>query len=302
MAKYPTIVTVIVLIGLIGVGAYFLTGGFSAKVDQPQNTNTNQSSTNDKATTTQERGPTSIIGTSVEGRNITAYHYGQGDTELLFIGGIHGGYAWNTVLLAYELVDYLAEHPEAVPSDVTVTVIPVLNPDGLETVVGTTSRFSLSDVPSSSGETIPGRFNANNVDLNRNFDCEWQASGVWQNTKVSGGDNAFSEPESQAIKTYIEMNMPSAVIAWYSAAGGVFASNCRNGVLSETRTITNIYADASGYKAYEDFDFYETTGDMVNWIAKNNIPAISVLLSNHTDVEWDKNWKGIEALLENYAD
>jgi hypothetical protein len=40
---------------------------------------------------------------------------------------------------------------------------------------------------------------------------------------------------------------------------------------------------------------------MVNWLAKNNIPAISVLLSTHTDVEWDKNLSGIKALLQYYG-
>ncbi|MEK7586773.1 MAG: hypothetical protein AAB453_02805, partial [Patescibacteria group bacterium] len=64
---------------------------------------------------------------------------------------------------------------------------------------------------------------------------------------------------------------------------------------------TTLFAKASGYKEYNDFDFYEITGDMVNWLAKINIPAISVLLSDHENVEWNKNKAGIEALLKNYA-
>jgi hypothetical protein len=72
--------------------------------------------------------------------------------------------------------------------------------------------------------------------------------------------------------------------------------------LPETKTLTNLYAQASGYKANEEFNFYAITGDMVNWLAKNNIPAISVLLTNHTDVEWDKNKKGIDAILEYYGE
>ena len=31
------------------------------------------------------------------------------------------------------------------------------------------------------------KVHGNTVDLNRNFDCEWKAKGVWQNTAVSGG-------------------------------------------------------------------------------------------------------------------
>ena len=71
--------------------------------------------------------------------------------------------------------------------------------------------------------------------------------------------------------------------------------------MSETSAITDIYAKASGYPAHEEFDFYEITGDMVDWLAKNNIPAISVLLTTREDVEWTKNLAGIKALFEHYA-
>ncbi len=164
-----------------------------------------------------------------------------------------------------------------------------------------TDIFTAADVNTSESIQVAGRFNGNNVDLNRNFDCDWQTKAVWQSTPVSGGNAAFSEPESQAVKTYIEAHKPTAVVVWYSSVGGVFASNCHKGVLPETTAITNIYATASKYPAYASFDFYETTGDMVNWLAKNNIPAISVLLTNHTDTEWDKNKAGIDALFAHYA-
>ena len=242
-----------------------------------------------------------VIGTSVENRGITAYHYGTGTEELLFIGGIHGGYEWNTVLVAYEMMDYLEKNPTVIPENLKITVIPVLNPDGLNKTVGTTSRFTKDDVPKVLEETIAGRFNAHTVDLNRNFDCDWQATGKWQNKDVSGGTNAFSEPESQAIEKYVDAHKLTAVVVWYSSAGGVFASNCHNGVSEETQLLTSIYAKASGYPAYKSFDFYTITGDMVNWLAKKNIPAISVLLTTHTDTEWSKNKAGIEAVLKHYA-
>ena len=245
--------------------------------------------------------PTEIIGTSAGDHDIVAYHYGSGDKEILFVGGIHGGYEWNTSLVAYQLMDYLKATPEAIPAGVKVTVIPVLNPDGLNKVIGTTDRFTRADIPTSLNATIPGRFNANTVDLNRNFDCDWQAKGTWQNTTVSGGGAAFSEPESQAIRDYVSAHAISAAIVWYSAAGGVYASNCHNGILPETTTLTDLYAKASGYKAYEEFDFYALTGDMVNWLAKKNIPAISVLLTTHEDTEWTKNLAGIKAILTHYA-
>lgn len=310
MNSKKIIVGLVALVIIAGV-AYFLTKGGASQV--PEQQSSEQPSTlpptptppEEVASSTQpaeqpaQAEPTSVLGTSVGERAITAYHFGTGDTELLFVGGIHGGYSWNTALVAYELVDYLTKHPEAVPANERVTVIPVLNPDGLYKVTGKDGVFTAADVPAAA-DTVAGRFNGNTVDLNRNFDCDWQAKGVWQTKQVSGGGAAFSEPESQAIKSYIDAHTPAAVVVYYSSAGGVFSSNCHNGVLPETAALTKLYADASGYKAYENFDYYEITGDMVNWLAKEGIPAISVLLTNHTDTEWNKNLAGVQAVLEKY--
>lgn len=299
-----TIIALVVIIILIGVGIYFINK--DTAVVEPIVPVVEQS----EATTT----PTvvdktkTVIGTSVGGRDITAYHYyGQATTtkEVLFVGGIHGGYEWNTAAVAYETMNYLQANPTVVPANLKVTVIPVLNPDGLAKVLKSTSTsmsLSASDVSTDKAVLESGRFNGNTVDLNRNFDCDWQTSAKWQDKTVSGGTAAFSEPESKAIKSYIEANKPAGVVVWYSAAGGVFASNCHgDDVLAETKTLTDVFAKASGYKAYQSFNFYETTGDMTNWLAKNNIPAISVLLTNHTDTEWTKNKAGVEAILKHYA-
>ena len=297
-------IIVFIVIALIGFGSYFLFVGQGDKAEEKADMTTGatqQPQEGEQTSEAQGKEDESIIGRSVQGRGITAYHYGGGDKEIIFVGGIHGGYSWNTVLVAYETMDYLKANPGAIPGNVRVTVVPVLNPDGLNKVVGAAGRFAKGDVPLSQELRISGRFNANNVDLNRNFDCDWQSTGKWQNTTVSGGSETFSEPESSAIRDYIKARKPAAVVVFYSAAGGVFASSCHNGILPETSAITNIYSKASGYPAYESFDFYKVTGDMVNWLAKNNIPAISVLLSNHEDTEWNKNQAGIEALLKRYA-
>lgn len=312
-----TIIVAIIII-IIGIGGYFfMQGGWSSDISLNQDSdsqitdsmmNGNDDEKTDENMMEAKDLSKTIIGKSTEGRDITAYHYYSPsetkeniNTELLFVGGIHGGYSWNTALVAYETMDYLTKNSDSIPENIKVTVIPSLNPDGQNKVVGTADRFTKSDVPTSIDDRIPGRFNANDVDLNRNFDCDWQTDAVWQNKVVSGGSAPFSEPESLAIKNYIEENNPNAVIVWYSSAGGVFASSCHDGVLSKTEDITSVYAKASGYKEYKSFDFYEVTGDMVNWLAKKKIPAISVLLTTHEDAEWSKNQAGIEALLKYYA-
>ncbi len=293
-----TIIIIVVIIAIVAV--YFISkGGSKDQEPAPQTPVTTNNSTPATTTALVVDTTKTVIGKSVEGRDITVYHYGTGSTEVLFVGGIHGGYGWNTALVAYQLSDYLKANPTIVPENVKVTVIPVLNPDGLYKVVGTTTgNFTAS---AAATDTVSGRFNGNTVDLNRNFDCDWQATGKWQSRSVSGGSSAFSEPESLAIKNYVESKNPAGVVVWYSAAGGVFASNCHGGVLSETNAIMNAYAKASGYPASSVFDFYATTGDMTNWLAKINVPAISVLLTNHTDTEWTKNQAGVRAVLDYYS-
>jgi murein tripeptide amidase MpaA len=242
------------------------------------------------------------IGTSVAGEPIMAYHYGTGEAEVVLVSGIHGGYSWNTALLGNELVAYFEDNEDIIPDNVRVTVIPVANPDGLLRVAPDVTDFSASDITATESQKVAARFNANEVDLNRNFNCEWEETGTWQSRSVSGGDEPFSEPESRAIRDYIESQQPAAFIAYYSAAGGVFASNCNNGVLPATRTLTNLYAEAANYDAFEEFDYYEITGDMVNWVASLDIPAISILLTDHTQTELNKNIRGIDAVLTQVSD
>lgn len=242
-----------------------------------------------------------IIGYSEKGRPINSRIFGDGERNVVFIGGIHGGYEWNTVLLSYELIDYLDQNPDVVPDNLTVTVVPVMNPDGLEVVVGSAERFAYSDVPAES-ETIPGRFNANGVDLNRNFDCDWQPESTWRGQTVPAGSQAFSETEAHALRQFTLKNKPSAIIFFHSAAGAVYASSCDGEVAPETKKLMNVYANAANYRAEESFDHYEINGDAGDWLSTIDVPSISVELTNHEDVEWERNKAGVEAVLRHFSE
>ena len=242
-----------------------------------------------------------VIGQSVEGRKIESYKYGEGEREVVFVGGVHGGYEWNSVLLAYQFLDYLDQNPKIIPENISIIVVPSLNPDGVYKVVGKEGRFSKSDVSTSTKVLSSGRFNANNVDLNRNFDCKWKPKSTWQSKVVSAGEQAFSEPETFALKNLIDSNRPDAFVFWHSKAGAVYASECRDGILPETLDIMNAYSKASGYKAVKTFDAYEITGDAEGYLASIGIPAITVELTTHENIEWQQNLLGINALLLYYS-
>ena len=238
-----------------------------------------------------------VIGKSVEGRNITAFSYGTGEKEILFVGGIHGGYEWNTVMLAYELMDYFKENPDQIPKNITFTVMPTLNPDGLYKITGKDGRFNLTDVGMAKvlGE---GRFNANNVDLNRNFDCSWKPEAKWRDKIVSAGTSAFSEPETLAFKNLVLKKKPVAVVFAHSASNGVFGSSCGGQISSETRALMSTYSKASLYPVNDTFSAYPVTGDASDWLSTVGVPAISVELATHESIEFDKNLAGAKALME----
>lgn len=239
-----------------------------------------------------------VIGSSVENRDIEAYTYGTGKKHLVFVGGIHGGYEWNGVVLAYKFIDHLNANLKTLPTNLTVTVIPSANPDGVYKVIGKEGRFTPADVPDTKKEH--GRFNANKVDLNRNFDCKWKPESTWKGNVVSAGSAPFSEPETFAIKKFVLKNSPDAFVFWHSQANTVYASECENGILPETLDIMRAYSDASKYNSVASFDAYEVTGDAEGWLASINIPAITVELKTHETIEWEQNLAGIKALFEYY--
>lgn len=244
----------------------------------------------------------STIGQSVEGRSISAETFGTGETNLLFIGGIHGGYEWNSILLAYEMIDYLKTNPSLIPSNITIHIIPVLNPDGLFAATGLEGRFEATQIPNTDIYTAGiGRFNANDIDLNRNFACKWAPTSSWRGQTVSAGTAAFSEPEAAALRDYVQKTNPKAAIFWHSRANNVYASECEAGIMPDTLTLMELYAKAANYGAVAKFDAYPITGDAEGWLASIGIPAVTVELETRDSIEWSRNLAGMEAVLGMYG-
>jgi len=298
MNKKVTLVILGVLVIALAI-ALFVSQQFGA----PTASTPEESGVDEVVTTTPASdGPTiETIGTSVEGRAIEQYTFGSGERHLLFVGGIHGGYEWNSSLLAWQSIDYFTFNPEEVPSDLTISIIPSLNPDGLALVTGTGGRFSKSDVSNPGVRNAEARMNANGVDLNRNFGCKWQPESTWRGNVVSAGTSAFSEPEAMALKNLVETDRPDAVLFWHSQANNVYASECQEGVLPATLTLMNTYATAGNYGAVPVFDAYPITGDAEGWLASIGIPAVTVELESFSDIEWERNRAGIYAVMDTYS-
>ncbi|NUQ05621.1 MAG: DUF2817 domain-containing protein [Anaerolineae bacterium] len=217
------------------------------------------------------------IGESAGGRAITAQRFGAGKRSLILIGGIHGGWEGNTI----ELIEALIVHFETTPRDVhvgmTLILIPAANPDGM--ALGRTER---------------GRFNANGVDLNRNWPCEWSREAYWRQQTVNPGIRAFSEPESLALANFILAERPDAVLFYHSAANGVFPGNC--GGDHGSLAVASVVAEAAEYVCCEGFSAYPVTGTAATWADGEGIPAADVELTQSDTPEFERNLRAIIAL------
>ena len=212
---------------------------------------------------------------------------------------MHGGYEWNTILLAYEIIDYFLEHPEQIPDSVTLLIIPAANPDGQSIVTTQPERFTAADVLNTSWETtFPGRVNGNGVDLNRNWDCMWTTEAVWRDQPINPGPYPFSEPESVALRDFFLVQQPATAVFWHSTANGVFAARCPD-LFGPSLVLANVYGMAANYPVYETFTSYPITGDASDWLGKIGVPAVTVELASY-NTEFEQNIAGVLAVLDAY--
>ena len=224
-----------------------------------------------------------VIGISVAGRPLQVYKFGNGPIEKMIVAGIHGGYEWNTIVLADELIEYLENHPEIVPPEQTLYILRAFNPDGYARSTG-----------------FGGRANENNVDLNRNFPSYWQAewprAGCWDYIPITGGAAPASEPETRALMAFIKAHDFQAFISYHSAALGIFPGGqpLDPGSLSLAESIAAVsdypYPPIEAGCAY--------TGQLIDWISDQGIPAVDIELTNHQDSDFAENLAILSVFLD----
>ena len=210
------------------------------------------------------------------------YRYGGGPSRRLIVAGIHGGYEWNTIALAHQLMSHLLVHPEMVPPDISLYVLTALNPDG--------HARSLS---------YAGRANENGVDLNRNWPSLWQTdwpkAGCWNFLPIYGGTAPASEPEVAALMDFILDNGIEAIISYHSAALGIFPGG--QPPLPESVDLAEAVAVVAPYPYPPINAGCLYTGQFADWAAEVGIPALDVELINHRDTDLEINLRVLEAFL-----
>lgn len=222
------------------------------------------------------------IGFSVSGRPIEVYTFGNGKKQRMIVAGIHGGYEWNTIALADELIKHIYENPDIIPSDVTLYILRNLNPDG-----------------DARDHSYDGRVNDHGVDLNRNFPTNWAAdwdrNGCWNYGPTTGGTGPGSEPETRALMGFLQTHKVEALISYHSAALGVFPGG--EPWEEDSIRFAQELADATDYS----FPPLETaciyTGTLADYAVERGAVSVDMELSTHTKTDFKRNLKALDVLL-----
>lgn len=205
------------------------------------------------------------IGQSNQGCTISAFEFAGGDRPILILAAIHGDEP-KSARLANALIETLGNRKaigqwqEAIAKRAsstipTITVVPVVNPDG---------------------HARRRRKNANDVDLNRNFPTEnWQSTP--KRHRYHGGPAPASEPETQAIMALVESTRPSLIITIHSINR---RRQCNN-YDGPARKFAEFLAQYNSYPVKESIG-YPTPGSFGTWAGRErNIPTITLELPSH---------------------
>lgn len=240
-----------------------------------------------------------VLGQSVEGRDITGWYttppgISNPPQALILVGAIHGDEANSLPVLAQVRADITFGMLQ-LPPNVGLYIIPLLNPDG-------NARLS--------------RFNANRVDLNRNWDTyDWRtdieiSAGI---VFGGGGPQPFSEPETIAMRDWLLARAAEhpgglTVIYFHSqfppdgmVVPGAHLVNGRDAADAASRRVGQTFANGAGYP-YQNLwtGGYSVTGDASTWAVAQGMRSFTVeapVRRPLTDEEQAEMRAGIEAVL-----
>lgn len=232
------------------------------------------------------------IGESAGHKAIFCYQIGTGSIKVLFMAGIHGNEV-GTVKLSHQLINHLFKQQQNF-KDFSFFIVPCLNPDGYE--------LALKNPNYKNGGRI-GRFNANKVDLNRNFDTpSFEKSAEWcfgknyaERSEVYCGEMGGSEPEIKALTSLIQKENIKILFTFHNVGQDVMGSKDKL-----AQKLSKIYSEAASFREVHHKSWQELgqTGTAAEWCNLNNISYIEVEGSNRWGSDWKRQKPAIEASLK----
>jgi carboxypeptidase T len=149
-----------------------------------------------------------------------------------------------------------------------IHIVPALNADGLEFDIATgTYQYWRKNRRDNKDRTY-------GVDLNRNYGYQWGTGGSSKRTndETYMGTSAFSEPETQAVKAFIEKNVNINIVLSFHTFSELilYPWGHKNGPMEPTdqrvhEKLANAMAKWNGYKPQPSSDLYIASGDLTDW-------------------------------------
>jgi len=220
------------------------------------------------------------IGLSTLGKQIYSYRIGSGNLKVGLVFAIHGNEV-GTVKLARQLLHYLYSHTSDF-NNLTVFIVPILNVDGYDAALSNPDYWN--------GGRF-GRFNNNNVDLNRNFDvASFVNESTWSFGKnysekmmVFCGQNGNSEPETKALTSFIEKENVKMIYSFHNSGGDLLPG--QNQISKE---VANIFSKMTGYEILSNNEWLnlKQSGTLKEWCDDKDISFLEV----EGKTRWGSDW------------
>jgi hypothetical protein len=236
----------------------------------------------------------SSIGKSVQQRELWAIKISDQvnqdeDEPVAVLLGCHHAREWISVDVPFLIAKYLLEN---YATDTLVTrlvnkseiwIVPMINPDGHQYSV-TTDRLWRKNRRNNGDGTF-------GVDLNRNYSYQWGGPGSSGDTysEIYRGPSPFSEPETQAVRDFLQQVSPRALISYHNFsqlilyAWGYTYSAAPDKALLDSLAVVMAHKIRSvhgvNYTAGQSSTLYLASGDTVDWLyALLGVPAYTIEL------------------------
>ncbi|MFA6436263.1 MAG: M14 family zinc carboxypeptidase [Candidatus Gracilibacteria bacterium] len=231
------------------------------------------------------------IGNSVQGQPILCFQIGNGPRKFLYTAGIHGNEI-GTVKLMHHFINW-AHKNHALLSNFTLFIIPCINPDGYHLARRHPDYFKGG---------LMGRFNANQVDLNRNFDTpDFKQKSEWsfgkdyaEKVDVYCGEYGGSEPEVKALTEFIKNKKIQTLFMFHNAGRDVMGNS-----LPQAQKLAKQYAEKTGFQFIKEGHWkkLQQTGTAAEWCDLNHVAYIEIEGYLRWGSDWKKQKEAIKASL-----
>lgn len=208
-----------------------------------------------------------ILSKSLCSRNIDYIQIGNPNKMVLYAGAFHGMEWLTSLLILHFCRNFCDSIKNNIPiSDINISrflketgliLVPCVNPDGVEiSLHGAKSAHAYEELvkKSSNGNTNDWQANARGVDINHNFNADWdklhiieQKAGIIGPAKTRyGGINPESEPETKALVDLCTNHNIVSAFAFHSQGEEIYWNYGPN-TPPKSKLMAKILSVSSGY-------------------------------------------------------